>query len=331
MAWVYFGARLFVLSVAALVALAALSVLFVRPGHKQNRLLALVLLCESAVFACGEGLMYLTDDPRSTYAFQFVAFTAGVATIGLYVLFLGTLQNPISRALRRRPVVVAAAAISLLASALVIVRPELMATGVHRAPVGYAGVWDIDAGPLFLPVFMLQVLLYLFGLVVALFTYRAASPGRAEAQARYYLLAFGWRDLVLVVSIGAFILAGVQLSFPASVIGAFAYIGFVPLLAYGMLKAQLFDIDLKIKWGIRRGTVVAILGVAFVIVAEVAQNWLSDAYGYLAGGLAAGMLLLALRPLDRIATRVADRAMPGVDATPAYVAYRKMEVYRAAL
>jgi hypothetical protein len=71
----------------------------------------------------------------------------------------------------------------------------------------------------------------------------------------------------------------------------------VPLIAYGILSTQLFDIDLR-PWP----------------------------------GLVAGALIVyLLAPLQRVAERFANRLMPGTAGTPEYLAYRKMQVYEAAL
>jgi hypothetical protein len=47
--------------------------------------------------------------------------------------------------------------------------------------------------------------------------------------------------------------------------------------------------------------------------------------------IAAALLVYFLAPLQRIAERVANRAMPETVSTPEYLAYRKMQVYEAAL
>lgn len=44
----------------------------------------------------------------------------------------------------------------------------------------------------------------------------------------------------------------------------------------------------------------------------MAQTFLTDVYGFVVGGVAAGLLLFAIHPLQRVAERVADAAMPGV-------------------
>jgi hypothetical protein len=110
----------------------------------------------------------------------------------------------------------------------------------------------------------------------------------------------------------------------------FTSVAFVVLLAYGMLKVQLFDVDLRIKHGIRRSTIAAAFVAVFLIIEQVVQNWFTGKFGLLVGAVAAGLLLFALGPIRRFAEALANGAMPEVSASPEYLAFRKLEVYRAA-
>jgi len=101
--------------------------------------------------------------------------------------------------------------------------------------------------------------------------------------------------------------------------------------SYALLRAQLFDIDIKLKWTVRRGTVAAAFVGVFFVVSEGAQTFLSAQMGPVAGLLAAGGLVFAIAPLQRAADSLADRAMPGVVDNAEYRLVRKYEVYRAAV
>jgi hypothetical protein len=177
------------------------------------------------------------------------------------------------------------------------------------------------------------------GVVCALYSTAAAiqavvksSPGsRARARAAVYLRAFVFLD-------GGSLLAWLPIQFtvpPGDFLGAIVLpillAIFTVLLVRAILRDHLFDFDLKVKWTIERGTVAAIiLGAAFV-VAQIAENFLAGQYGWLLGGAVAGVLLFAIRPIERFAERLAARAMPKTTGTPEYVAQRKEEIYRAAL
>ena len=52
-------------------------------------------------------------------------------------------------------------------------------------------------------------------------------------------------------------------------------------------------------WSVQRGTIAAIALAALLVVAQMAQNFLSAEYGLLMGGVVAGALLVAARPIER--------------------------------
>jgi hypothetical protein len=104
----------------------------------------------------------------------------------------------------------------------------------------------------------------------------------------------------------------------------------VPLIAYGILKTQLFDIDLRIRWTIKQSTVAAIFVAVFYLVTEGADRFLSTELGNWIGLLASALLVFFLAPLQRLAERVATLAMPNTQNTLEYAAYNKLQVYEAA-
>jgi hypothetical protein len=57
----------------------------------------------------------------------------------------------------------------------------------------------------------------------------------------------------------------------------------VILMAYGILRAQLFDIDLRLTSGLRRGAIAAIVMFAFLTTVKLAEQFISEELGYLIG------------------------------------------------
>lgn len=168
-----------------------------------------------------------------------------------------------------------------------------------------------------------------------------AARSSLRTQARAYLLAFAVRDAAWIVLSATSYLGGLYGNAPTR--GAWTWLDnggiawgwalsgafLVFALAYGVLRHQLFDIDLKLKFALHRGTVGAVFFAVFLIVSQLVQNLTTAAFGVVAGAVAAGLLLFILRPLERMATRVVDRAMPNTHDTPGYAQFRKMEVYKA--
>jgi hypothetical protein len=90
-----------------------------------------------------------------------------------------------------------------------------------------------------------------------------------------------------------------------------ATLGTATLLGYAILRTQVFDVDVRLRWTVSRGTLVAIFLGVFFVVAQIAQGYLQQTQGYVVAGVATGALLLAIRPLERLADRVANAAVPG--------------------
>lgn len=305
-------------SVAGL-AISAL-VFFARPGRLQNRLLALALLFEvfaSVRMAAFHGLPHAQFGPGLDHALGTVLWFAGWGISTAYLAFLGTVDTRWSRPLGSRRARLGLIGVLAATWILRLAIPDL--TDVTWVNFLVAGV-------------------SLYGLLIAISYWRTAEPGTLlRRQATAYAAAFGARDVMFVL-FGAFtiwtILGGgfimlfehpLHLWFPG-----IAQLLFAPLVAYGILTTQLFDIDLKLKWTLEKSTVAAIFVAVFFVVSEGAQVLFAGFAGNeILGVLAAGALVFFLAPLQRFADRVGDRVMPGVEDTEAYREQRKREVYRA--
>jgi len=182
-----------------------------------------------------------------------------------------------------------------------------------------------------------MTLLFGFTFVASIHAWFMATPGIARTRAGIFAFAFGFRDVCwgFIYIDGIILIARGLLGAPEPdfyyVVYASGTFFAVPLIAYGILRTQLFDIDLRIRWTIKQSTVAgAFLAVMFVI-SEGASQFLSDELGKVTGLLAAGALMFFLAPLQRFAERVASAAMPNTQNTPEYAAFRKMQVYEAAV
>ncbi|MBW3583498.1 MAG: hypothetical protein KY455_10415 [Euryarchaeota archaeon] len=169
--------------------------------------------------------------------------------------------------------------------------------------------------------------LLLTPLVLAALTWTAAgtgSNGRIATVTGLILL------ILILAGFTASALYDPVTALNSGAIGAMRVAGSA-LLAYSIVRHQLFEIDLKVKWTISRGTVAGTVLMTFLVVSQLVENIASDAFGLLAGSFAAGILLFLIQPLLRFADRVADRAMPNVQDTEEYRTVRKRDVYLAAL
>lgn len=320
---------------AALVGFALAGVVFAaNPSRPTNRWLALLLLLEAIVqAACAGGIGNVLDNPDDVFGVAAVNTTAFIAIPFLYLVFLGTaLDTPLVRPFRLRSVRVGLFAALAIVEAYWLSHPETFYAGVGRpwyaawAPIPAEGtIWVGRA----------YAAVALLALVATLDALRRARTPAARRQAKLFTLAFATRDvfwIVLTLYVVPFTRPGLDRAwglFWTQGMPGFM-IAFVLILGYGILHAQLFDIDLKLKWTLRRGTVVGVFLAVFFIVFAIAEQWLQQ-YGVVAGGAAVGILVFALRPIERAADRLADATMPRVQPTPEYVAFRRLEVYKGAV
>ena len=196
-------------------------------------------------------------------------------------------------------------------------------------------------GPLKLGGTLLYVSLTLvfgFALIASLDAWRQSS-GAARSRARAFAVAFGVRDVLWgyvyawatwTLWLDAYQVVDPNASGHVFVLYALGTLLAVPLIAYGILRTQLFDIDLRIRWTIRQSTVAAAFVAVFYLVTEGADRLLESEFGSWIGLLASAMLIFFLAPLQRFAEQVASMVMPNTHNTPEYAVYRKMQVYEAA-
>jgi hypothetical protein len=197
--------------------------------------------------------------------------------------------------------------------------------------------WEVGATLLYL----VLILLFGFALVASIHAWWVAEPGIARTRARIFAFAFGFRDVCWGFVYGAAIWMvwtetyrfGDTTDFDhlVKIIYALGTLFAIPLIAYGILRTQLFDIDLRIRWTIKQSTLATVVVTLIFLLSEGADRFLSAELGNVAGLLAAAVVVFFLTPLQRFAERVASVAMPNTKNTPEYAAHRKMQVYEAAL
>lgn len=185
-----------------------------------------------------------------------------------------------------------------------------------------------------------------YGFVAAMHSWYIASSESERGRARAFTIAFGIRDIFWTATFAYFAAAHFDLfgitaeelqdintvtGFMLPLLYQLAVIIYVPLVAYGVLRVQLFDVDLRVKRTLRRGTVAAAFVATFFVISEFASNYLSNQFGTAMGILATGLLVFFLDRIQRAAEKVSDAAMPNTKDTPEYHIFRKLQVYESAL
>jgi len=187
-------------------------------------------------------------------------------------------------------------------------------------------------------------LLFGFALVASIQAWRAAETSVVRARARSFALAFGFRDIcwglvyagaIWLIFSGKYAITEIDADDPVQMVLNIVYacgtLFYVPLIAYGILRTHLFDIDLRIQWTIKQSTVASVFVAMFFLVSEGANRFLSSELGNIAGLLAAALVMFFLAPLQQFADRIASAAMPNTRNTAEYIMFRKMQVYEEAI
>jgi hypothetical protein len=253
-----------------------------------------------------------------------------VAVFGSFAFYLmvigGSVASPLARPFRPRSVWWGLAWLAMLLAVFAYLDPQAW----DPSPVFQGGQWvayGTNPEQALFKLFALTISTY--GIIVAVHAFLLAKPGALRRRAAWYALAFGLQDLAFLLgNFGGL----VNLSDIAqNLISNSLWLGTLLILPYAMLRDQLFDIDLRLKLALKGSTIGAAFLAVFFIVAQLVQNIATQELGYVVGAIAAGGLLFLLKPLERMAERLSDRAMPRTTGTPEYVAFRKLEVYKAAV
>jgi len=311
----------------------ALYVSVVAPPTRGARLLIAMLIVDGlAVITSYNNLLYLNPLLESV---GLPAVPDGLhqvsdwAIIAVYLPFLGmTLTSPLIKPLKH-PLVSGVTLFGGLAIAvLIFFLPDDIRTKFN------------------VPFYIVICLVLTWGFAAALHTWFTATSVAERERARAFTLAFGLRDLIWTLTFAYFTAAWYGLigqgleelpgrynSYPVLLPLSYelAVIIYVPLVAYGVLRVQLFDIDLRIKRTLKHSTVAAAFVASFFVLSELASNYLSSRFGTVLGILGTGALMFFLDPIQRAAERLANAAMPNTVDTPEYESFRKLQVYDSAL
>jgi hypothetical protein len=296
------------------------------PGGVARRLSLLLVVEGVTLVSSGYIDLMLTPAVRAHplypawFRWQFVVHTLGdCAMLALYPPFLAAALNTrLTRPFGDRRLQAGLAVASLVLFFLVLWTP--MTVG---ATVLYAAL----------------ALVFWFALIASANAWYVAT-GPARTRARSFAFAFGIRDVCwgfVYADVVWQLWRGTMAETPSDaydpiyVVYLLGTLLAVPLIAYGILRTQLFDIDLRIRWTIKQSTLAGVIIAIIYAVSEGADRLLSSELGSVAGLLAAAVVVFFLAPLQRFAERVASTAMPNTHDTPEYAAFRKLQVYEAAV
>ncbi len=299
-------------------------IFWARPDATQNRRLALQLFIEAFVVASLAGLTWFIRDPRASVALTLTMYAFVWPKLWTYYNFLATLPTPLARLVRPQGRRFAFLAVTLACSATVFIWPEAYVGGTVAHPDGGTTVL---AGTMFLPMMQAWGVMWLVGLSFSISALRHAKTATSRQQARAYLIAFGMRDVAFfAVTVALSVVPPTSptflwwfMAFPAT------WILYPLLVGYGILRHQLFGIDVKIRFAVRHTALATLAATVFVVASELLENAVEARLGQGIGLAAALLITYASRPIRGMADAVAHRVSPASgDDEPT-------RIYRAAL
>jgi len=301
-----------------------------RPDRRQNRLLALQLMCEAAAVGLIGGVQWIFADARVVAVLGYASLFVVWPKLWTYYSFLATLDTPLARPLTRR-VLNGLLVATLLAASTVVLRPEWYGSEVHYWP--QVGGLHMPPGTAFMPILWMWAIMWIVGLSFSISAVRQARTEIRRQQAKAYLIAFGFRDVAFFLSAVMFtVVSPTTRYFHVMFLLAFpiTWLIYYPLVAWGILRHQLFDIELRLKRGLQQSVVAAAIAGAFFVGAYALERFI-NVNNFVLGLLAAGVMTAVIHPLQQMAARFADRLMPGVSTSETYLTERRHEVYRNAI
>lgn len=160
--------------------------------------------------------------------------------------------------------------------------------------------------------------------ILVLLAIRTSNVERRRES--WLLVAFGF--LAIVTGYFDPILRGIWSDYPGTL--WLWRISGVSMIFYAILRYQLFDLNTRIRIGVRYGTLATIFFFVFFTVQELVKDVWGQAFGYFTGLLLAGALIFLFTPLQGFIEKFAHKLVPAA-TSESYERYRAMEIYRAAL
>lgn len=293
------------------------------PNGRLNVRWALFLFCAGLINLVGAGIARLAPVDVAA-AIGVARRVADFGIVLVWVWFASSLPHAPQWPRRRW---VQGTALAIAASTILVY--TLLTERLHalvRDPLGY---WRLVETPLGLAGFAVFIAFLISGTLIAWHAARQAG-GIQRRQVRWFAwIMTAFTGFIIFGNVFLTLMPGVapgvaEITFPTG------YVVMATMVAYGIVRHQLFDIDLRLHRGITRATVAAVIaGAAFVGSELVEQAF--DVDGTWPAVLIAGGAALAFRPLAALGNRIAGRLLPGVEDTVAYRDRRAQEIYAAAV
>lgn len=311
-------------------------VYFAAPYRLPNRILG-ALLFSNALYDVALVLSFTLEYPDVRAAWATLG-VAQVVTWAVWLLLLGyVLDTPLTKPIRTRWGLTIAGVYFATLIAAMLYDASLL---IGQVNPGLVARWEFQPGPFYSIPLLLWFLFNVFALVAAVDAYRRTRKGTlARTRAGSLLVGFGSANLTNVLLLLLVRARGPERLTESEVVPwvllAIANVTvFSVALVYGILKAELFDVRLRIRWTVGRGALAAIFVATFFIAGQLAENLAGRLVGdqaWILGAVASGLLLFALQPLQRVSERIANTVVPNARSVAALPLSDRLAMYREQL
>ena len=182
--------------------------------------------------------------------------------------------------------------------------------------------------------YLVMCIMFVLIFIVSLFGLKTASTRLAREKMRAFVLAFGIRDIAwasvyLADATGWINSAGRDAV--VSQVYAGSTLLYIPIVAYGILKVQLLDIEIRLQSTVRNTVLASAFIAVFYLISESANNFISNQLGDILGFVVCAVLAVFLAPLHRWADRFAEKLVSADTRSPDYESNRGLQIYTAAV
>jgi len=180
--------------------------------------------------------------------------------------------------------------------------------------------------------YLVMCIMFVAIFIVSLFGLKAATTKLAREKVKAFVLAFGIRDLAwasLYLAAATGWIEGREMLFNTIYSGSTLL--YIPIVAYGILKVQLLDIEIRLKSTVRNSVLASGFIAVYYLISEGANNFISSQLGEIIGFLVCAVLAVFLAPLNRWADSFAEKLVKADSDGPDYAANRGLEIYGAAV
>lgn len=197
--------------------------------------------------------------------------------------------------------------------------------------LGHLGVITPVTDPDML-LYLAMCIMFVAIFIISLVGLKTARTKLAREKALAFVAAFGIRDLAWA---SVYLAAATGWIEGRDTLFNLIYVGstllYIPIVAYGILKVQLLDIEIRLQSTIRNTVLASTFVAVFYVISEGTNALIENQLGDVAGFVACALLAIFLAPLHRWAERFAAKLVNADTGTPDYAENRGLQIYTAAV